>query len=76
MDKRDPITPDEHRNIWIWAIVLAALFIAIGIVTTGDVYKDEVDANQRHDDWMNPDVGEGGTTPPPAALPGGPIPSR
>jgi hypothetical protein len=26
MDKRDIITPDEHRNIWIWAIMLVALF--------------------------------------------------
>ena len=76
MDKRDIITPDEHRNIWIWAIMLIALFSAIGIVTTWDVYQDEAAANQRHDDWMNPDVGEGGTTPPPAALPAGANPLR
>ena len=76
MDKRDTITPDEHRNIWIWAIMLIALFSAIGIVTTWDVYQDEAAATQRHDDWMNPDVGEGGTTPPPAALPAGANPLR
>ena len=76
MDKRDIITPDEHRNIWIWAIMLIALFSAIGIVTTWDVYQDELAATQRHDDWMNPDVGEGGTTPPPAALPAGANPLR
>jgi hypothetical protein len=75
-DKRDTITPDEHRNIWIWAIMLVALFIAIGVVTTGDVYKDELATNQRHDDWMNPDVGEGGTKPPPVALPAGANPLR
>lgn len=75
-DERDTITPAARRNVWIWAIVLLVLFAAAAIVTGRVVYKNKIEAIERHIDRMNPDVGEGGTSPPPAALPAGASPAR
>lgn len=69
VDERKIITPAERRNIWIWVIMLVVLFTTIGAVPTWAVYQNKVDAIERHNDRMDPDVGEGGTKPPPAALP-------
>jgi hypothetical protein len=71
LDKRAIITPAERRNIWIWAIMLVVLFTTAGVITTWTVYQNKVDSIKEHNDRMNPDVGEGGTDPPPTALPTG-----
>ncbi|MEK6281253.1 MAG: hypothetical protein AABN95_12950 [Acidobacteriota bacterium] len=76
VDERDTITPAERRNIWIWAITLVVLFAAAAVITAGAVYKNKIAAIERHSDRMNPDVGEGGTKPPPMALPAGANPVR
>ncbi|CAN5680002.1 hypothetical protein BH20ACI3_BH20ACI3_11030 [soil metagenome] len=68
MDERDTITPTERRNVWIWADTLFVFFAAAALVTAGAVYKNKIASIERHRDRMNPDVGEGGTKPPPAAL--------
>ena len=67
--ERDAITSAERRNIWIWAIMLTALFATAAVVTARAVYKNKIAATERHSDRMNPDAGEGGTKPPPTALP-------
>ena len=76
VDKRAIITPAELRNIWIWAIMLIILFATTGVVTTWLVYQNKVTSIKRHNDRMNPDVGEGGTQPPPTALQAGANPVR
>jgi len=76
VDERDTITSAERRNIWIWAIMLVVLFAAAAVVTAGAVHKNKIAAIERHNDRMNPDVGEGGTKLPPTDLPAGANPVR
>jgi len=70
------ITSAERRNLRLWAILLIVLFTAVGILATWSLYKNKVASVKRHDDRMNPDVGEGGRRPPPTALPAGAAPVR
>ena len=74
--ERDIITPTDRRNIWVWAILLIALFFVIGIFTVWAVYQNKIAATKRHQDRMNPNVGEGGKKPPSIALPEGAAPVR
>jgi len=76
VDESDTITPAERRNLWIWAITLIVLFTITGVATAWVVYTNKVGSIKRHNDRMNPDVGEGGTKPPPTALPAGANPVR
>ncbi len=76
VDERDKITPAERRNIWIWLIMLVVLFAAAGVLSAGVVYKNKIASIERHSDRMNPDVSEGGTKPPPTALPAGANPLK
>ena len=76
MAERDAITPAERRNVRIWGIMVVVLFAVAAVVTAGTVYKNKTAAIERHTDRMNPDVGEGGTKPPPTALPAGANPVR
>lgn len=76
VDERDTITPAERRNIWIWAITLVVLFAAAAVIAAGAVYKNKIAAIERHRERMNPDIGEGGTKPPPTARPAGAHPVR
>ena len=76
VEERDTITPAERRNVWIWAITLVVLFAVAAVVTAGAVYKNKLAAIERHRDRMNPDVGEGGTKPPPTSLPAGANPVK
>ena len=75
-DERDRITPKDRRNIGLWTILLIALFLVIGFFTVWAVYKNKTASTQRHQDRMNPNVGEGGAKPPSAALPEGAAPLR
>ena len=63
--KRDFITPAARRNVWIWAIALTILFAAGTVIIAGYLYKNKIDAIERHSDRMNPEIGEGGTKPEP-----------
>lgn len=76
VDGRDIITPVERRNIWVWAILLAVLFVVSALLTARAVYENKMAAIERHSDRMNPDVGEGGTKPPATALPEGANPVK
>ncbi|MFN2513177.1 MAG: hypothetical protein ABR568_17360 [Pyrinomonadaceae bacterium] len=76
VDENDTITPAERRNLWIWVIALVVLFAVATVVTAAVVYKNKIAAVERHSDRMNPDVGEGGTKPPPTAVPAGSNPVR
>ena len=76
VDKRDIITPAERKNIWIWAITLVVIFAAATVLTAWAVYTNKIAAIERHTDRMNPEVGEGGTKPPPTTLPAGANPVR
>ena len=76
VDKRDIITPAERKNIWIWAITLVVIFAAATVLTAWAVYTNKIATIERHSDRMNPDVGEGGTQPPPTTLPAGANPVR
>jgi hypothetical protein len=76
VDERAVITPAELRNIWIWAMMLFILFATTGVATTWVVYQNKVTSIKRHNDRMNPDVGEGGTKAPPATLQAGANPVR
>jgi len=76
VNKRETVTPAERRNVWIWAIVLVILFATAAVVTAGAVYKNRIAAIERHNGRMSSDVGEGGTKPPPTALPAGANPVR
>ncbi|MGI8837026.1 MAG: hypothetical protein ACR2H4_10365 [Pyrinomonadaceae bacterium] len=76
VDERDTITAAERRNLWIWAIMLVVLFAAATVITAGSVYKNKIAAIERHNDRMNPEVGEGGTKPPPTTVPVGANPVR
>lgn len=75
-DERDTITPADRRKIWIWAILLLLLFGAGALFLGRAVHKDKLAAIARHNDRMDPDIGEGGTKPPAAALPAGANPVR
>lgn len=75
-EERQPITAVERRNLRLWAALLIILFTTVGILAGWSLYKNEVNSVKRHDDRMNPDVGEGGRRPPPAALPAGAAPLR
>jgi hypothetical protein len=74
--ERDRITSTDRRNVWLWAIMLVLLFFIIGIFTVWAVYKNKVAATKRHEDRMNPSIGEGGMKPPPIAVPEGANPVR
>jgi len=76
VDENDTITPAERRNLWIWAITLVVFFAVATVVTGGVGYKNKIAAIERHSDRMNPDVGEGGTKPPPTAVPAGANPVK
>ncbi|MBA3256525.1 MAG: hypothetical protein H0T64_07725 [Pyrinomonadaceae bacterium] len=76
VDESDIVTPAERRNIWIWAIMLVVLFAAAAVLTAGALYKNKIASIERHSDRMNPEVGEGGTKPPPTAPPAGANPVR
>ncbi|MBV9455214.1 MAG: hypothetical protein JOZ19_14050 [Rubrobacter sp.] len=75
-DKRDIITPAERRNIWIWAILLVVLLTTTGGFLIWEAYQIKAASAQEHDDTMNPNLGEGGTRPPPTELPAGANPLR
>ena len=75
-DERDRITPNDRRNVRLWAMTIIVLFIVIGILTVWAEYKNKVEAVKRHEDRMNPNVGEGGASPPPTSLPEGAAPVR
>jgi hypothetical protein len=75
-DERDFVTPADRRNVRLWAVLLIVLFIVVGIFTVWAVHKNKTAATNRHEDRMNPNVGEGGTQPPPTALPEGANPVR
>lgn len=74
-DERDIITPTDRRNVRLWALLLLALFFVIGIFTVWAVYQNKIAATKRHQDRMNPNIGEGGTKPPSTALPEGAAPA-
>lgn len=76
VDERDTITAAERRNIRIWAFMLIVLFAVATVVSAGKVHKNKIASIERHNDRMNPDVGEGGTKPPPTAPPAGANPVR
>jgi hypothetical protein len=76
VDQSETVTPLERRKVRIWAITVLVLFALAAIVTAGLVYKNRSDSIQRHNERMNPEVGEGGTKSPPAALPAGANPVR
>ena len=69
MDERDTITPAERRNVWIGASMLAVFFAAATVLTAGAMSRNTMASIDGHSDRMNPEVGEGGTTPPATALP-------
>ncbi|MDQ3712878.1 MAG: hypothetical protein M3388_11770 [Acidobacteriota bacterium] len=71
VDKTDIITPAERRNIWIWAFTLVVLFAAATVLTAWAVYSNKIASIKQHSDRMNPEVGEGGTEPPPTEPPAG-----
>jgi len=76
VDERQTITPVERRRLRIWVIMLVGFFAAAAVVSTGLVYKNKTAAIERHNDRMNPEIGEGGTKPPTTALPAGANPVR
>ncbi|MBA3357325.1 MAG: hypothetical protein H0U18_15585 [Pyrinomonadaceae bacterium] len=76
VNESETVTPAERRNIWIWAIMLVILFAAAAVVSAGAVYKNRIAAIERHNGRMSTEVGEGGTKPPPTALPAGANPIR
>ena len=55
---------------------LVVVFAAAALITAGAVYKNKIAAIERHHDRMNPEIGEGGTKPPPTVLPPGANPVR
>lgn len=75
-DERDLITATERGKVRLWAILLIVLFIVIGIFTVWAEYQNKAAATRRHQDRMNPNVGEGGTNAPSIALPEGAAPLR
>lgn len=74
--KRDIITPTDKRNLRLWAIMLIALFMVMGGFAVWSIYKNKTASTKRHQDRMDPRVGEGGTNPPAIALPAGANPVR
>ena len=75
-EQADDITVRDRRNVRLWALLLIVLFVVIGFFTVWAVYKDKSESTKRHQDRMNPNVGEGGTNPPAVALPEGAAPVR
>ena len=75
-EERRADTADERRNIRIWAVLLIVILTVIGILTTWSIYVNKVASVERHNERMNPEVGEGGRQPPPTALPAGAAPVR
>lgn len=75
-EERQTISADERKKIRLWAILLIVLFTAVGIIAGWSLYKNKAASGKRHDDRMNPNVGEGGRQPPPVALPAGAAPVR
>jgi hypothetical protein len=75
-DERDIITPAERRNVRLWAVMLIVLFLIIGFFTVWAEYKNKAAATERHQERMNPNIGEGGTKPPSIALPEGAAPVK
>jgi hypothetical protein len=75
-EQADTITPKDRRNVWLWTLMLIALFVVLGFFTVWDVYRNRSASTRRHEDRMNPSVGEGGAKPPAAALPEGAAPVR
>lgn len=68
---RDTITPGDRRKVWIWALLLLILFGVSAILIGREISKNKSAAMARHSARMNPEIGEGGTRPPSAALPTG-----
>ncbi|MGZ8847133.1 MAG: hypothetical protein ACXW3C_11785 [Pyrinomonadaceae bacterium] len=71
VDDSERVTPAERRKVRIWAIAILTLFAIATVFLAGIGYRNRVASVQRHSDRMNPEVGEGGTKPPPLALPAG-----
>jgi len=69
------ITPAKRGQVRLWAM-LVVLFATTGVATGWMTYGKTVDSIKRHRERMNPQVGEGGTTPPPPALAPGANPVR
>jgi hypothetical protein len=76
IDETNTVSSIERRYVWVWAIALLVLFGAVGAIASRGVYKNKIDAIDRHNNRMNPEVGEGGTKPPSAALREGENPVR
>lgn len=75
-DARDAITADGRRRIQLWALLLLVVFTTAGVLTAWAMYGNKLASIQRHNERMRPEVGEGGRTPPPVALPAGAAPVR
>lgn len=71
MNRTDAVTPANLRNVWIWAITLIVIFVVAALITTIVLYKDKVEAVERHRDRMNSEIGEGGSQPPSSVPPEG-----
>lgn len=76
VDESEIVTPKERRKVWLWAAAILVLFAIGTVFTSAIVYRNKAAARQRHEDRMNSEKGEGGTRPPPAALPPGANPVR
>ncbi|HWT00959.1 MAG TPA: hypothetical protein VN256_11995 [Pyrinomonadaceae bacterium] len=75
-EEKQTVTAAERKKIYLWAVLLVVLFATVGILAVWSMQKNKVGSIKRHDDRMNPDVGEGGRQPPPSALPAGAAPLR
>jgi hypothetical protein len=74
-DEAGTYTADERKRVRIWAAALILFLTTVGIITSWSMYQNKVASTRRHDDRMNPDVGEGGRQPPAKALPAGASPA-
>ena len=73
-DEAGAYTADERKRVHIWAAALILFLTAVGITMSWVMYQNKAASTRRHDDRMNPDIGEGGRQPPAKALPAGASP--
>lgn len=76
-ERAEDTRAEAARESWflrIWVAALLVLLIATGILTALSMYRNKTAAVERHNERMDPDIGEGGKTPPPKALPAGATP--